>query len=181
MISMSISPTLYRFFYHLSTYLSIALWLLFAWLLISFLQQAATLGDIGAVIDKAITFAWQSILLLGMVGVIHGVERSIDREFENTRSKLIGLVIAHDNITISELATKMGMSVSDVETLISLVNAEGLAEIKVDARTGIVTVAKAKKEKGGKEEFLSRLEKLHEEGYISDEAYSRLKKEYEKK
>jgi len=31
-------------------------------------------------------------------GVIHGVERSIDRKFENARSKLIGLVIAHDNI-----------------------------------------------------------------------------------
>jgi len=187
---MAVTLKLHRVYTHLSGYISILLWVLFAWMVISFFQKLAAMKDQAGIFNYTVTFAWQIILLLAVISAFNKIGDSIKEELENMKSKVVGLVIAHGRITLEDLAIKMKMTVSDVETIISLINADKVAEIKIDPRTNTATIGRLeevgieeKKEEGEekKDLFLSRLEKLHKEGYISDEIYERLKKEYEKR
>jgi len=132
-----------------------------------------------------LTLAYDSVLYLVsvviLVSVIDFLEDTVNEAIRRSNDKIVGLIMTYNNqLSLSQLAEKLGMKEGEVEAVMSDLNVQGEFIARISSETKTVTVAPVESFVTGEtsRDRLEKLETMFKEGKISKRAYESLKKRY---
>jgi hypothetical protein len=183
---MSYAQRLIPYLENIETILKIVLLIVIAYIALQVVgvisQQPPTHESVSAVMKILSDSTPYVILTVTAILAVSLLGEFLERLARKLNEKIIGLVTVYDGkLTLSEIASKLNLKESELESIISIISTREKYNIKIDKDTKIVSVAPIEPSfgiYGTKSDKLKKLEALYKEGKIPEKTYEVLKQKY---